>query len=367
MPGKPAPSAPPTLKPTDKVETNFSVVKKDNAPSAEAKPWQPTDPLGKATNQDIKSAPSEAVSNVGSVSAVKQMQQLLISIAYSISNHQIHDTPHRPTDKDSLAGADPFMSFLVNNYVNKSKPVGNQVVNTDVHMPSRMETSKLNDNLKGILTTIQRIGTPGAEQKPDGQWGPRTTNALKQTYALAYMMMQLKKDMGIAVEGYSDADLTKFHGDIPDSETKLPAAEQNQRATALIQDLTKFKQMYEDFRESILNNPNHAQYITQDKPLMLERGNQQNPTALHPDDQELYKQVKGIQVNTTVNGKALAITPYDLETMDNFKKFLDRNNNIEAFALSPEEQAAFSKNDKNILNKLVSQVHQGLETLQETR
>lgn len=302
------------------------------------------------------------------IQSVKKMQQLLINVASNISNHQIHDVEHRVDEHgNALAGSDPFMNFLVSNYINKAKPLGKQLINTDVNMPTRMDTSKYNDNLKGILQSIKRIGTPGVEQSPDGIWGPRTNNALKQIYALAYMMVSLIKDMELSINNYSEADLANFHNDIPEDQSKLNLNQQNKAAEVLINDLNKFINMYNEFREIIFTNPKYSSLISQEKPLMIDTGKPKQSNELNLQEQELYNQLKAVQVNAMINGQKVAITPYDLSSMSNFKKFLLRNNNLEAFQLSEEEKSAFEKNDTNLLNKLVGQVLSGLEVLQGTR
>jgi hypothetical protein len=52
-----------------------------------------------------------------------------------------------------------------NQYVNNAKVVGDQFVNIDLPEPQRSKTSIHNVDLKGIINTISRIGTPGTEHK----------------------------------------------------------------------------------------------------------------------------------------------------------------------------------------------------------
>lgn len=285
------------------------------------------------------------------------MQQALVNLSKDMASHNIHDVADRTTDKGELvSGSNPFMTFLVTSYLNKAKTSGKQLVNTDLKQPVRMDTAKENDNLKGVLNTINRIGTPGTEQRPDGVWGPRTNNALKQIYALAYAMMELKKDMGLTVEGYSDSDLEELHSLVPDDiNTVKNINEKVSKALGITKNLNKLRGLYDNFRETVLNDPNYRAHIAQEKPLVVEKAKAAQ-TQLSDYEAKVYEQNKSTQFNINIDGKPVAVMPYDLSNMQAFKKFCNRSG-----AFAPEEIAALNKDDKAALNKCLMQVIDGLK------
>lgn len=293
---------------------------------------------------------------------IKIMQQKLIDVAREIANHNIHDVADRRTeDGEYLTGSNPFMNFLVSSYMNKANPVGKQFVNVEEKMPTRIDTAKENDNFKGVLKTIQQLGSFGAgkEQKADGIWGPRTNNALKQIYSLAYALIELQNDMGITNQSYSNADLTELYSNIPSDSEKININQKVKNANIITNNLNKFKEFYASFREKILNNSNYAAQISQTKPLLTTA-----PKKELQVDKNSLEQHKDTPVEAIVNGNKLNITPNNLVNLNSFKQFLQQNNNLQAFNLSAEDQEELSKNNPMIVNKLLSQVIDGLQTIQ---
>jgi hypothetical protein len=292
---------------------------------------------------------------------VKAMQQALINLSRDIASHSIQSVQDRHSKGDDpsgdlLNGANSFMNFMVSNYMNKAKATGKQLVNTDIGQPVRMETSKENDNFKGILDTIRRIGGQGKEQSPDGDWGVRTNNALQQVYSLAHALMSIVADMGLHLTGYGEGDLGELYAAIPKDITKVSLNDKVGMANIITKNLDKLRGLYDSFRETILDNPTYAAQISQAKPLVIRKA-KAGTNPLNDGEKNAYEQYKSTELDATLNGKKVVVMPYDLFSMDNFKKFLNKYKS----ALSPEELVAVNKGDNQTISKLLGEVSTGLE------
>lgn len=324
-----------------KVETDFNVVHK---------------------NQPEQAAPSSDSSHFyqQGLLPIKQMQQAIINLSKDIASHNIMDVADRTTAKgDLLTGSNPFLNFLVSSYMNVAKTTGKQLVNTDVKQPVRMDTAKINDNFKGVLETLTRIGTPGSERAADGNWGPRTNNALKQIYSLAYALTKVTEDMGVQLSSmYGEQDLAEFYNSIPADPTKLNINDKIQKASVLAKNLDKLRALYDSFRDKIFNNPNYKAHISQEKPLFVRKNQQPLAPALNKQELSLYTKHKATELDVTLNGQAVTIMPYNLSSMDAFKKFINSKSKIAG--ISPQQIDAINKGDKMLLNQFLMEVADGL-------
>jgi hypothetical protein len=325
---------------TVKVETDFNIVNKQPGTSP--------------------ASSGESAFYQQGLTPVKQMQQALINLSRDIASHNIMDVADRTTSKgDLLTGSNPFLNFLVSSYMNVAKTTGKQLVNTDEKQPVRMDTAKLNDNFKGVLQTITRIGTPGAERAPDGNWGPRTNNALKQIYSLAYALTKVTEDMGVQLSSmYNEQDLLEFYNNIPQEPTQINVHEKVKRAAVLAKNLDKLRALYDSFRETIFNNPTYKAHISQEKPLFVKKHEQAIGPALNKYEQSLYQKHKATEIDISLNGRMTTIMPYNLSSMDAFKKFL--NSKAQTVDITPEQLDAIKKGDKMILNTFLMEVADGL-------
>jgi len=310
------------------------------------------------TPQDLPNAktpatPSGAFYEHGNKPIVA-MQQALINFAKDISSNNI-DVADRNTEKgEFLTGSNPFMNFLVTSYLNKAKVSGKQFVDTDLRQPTRTDTAKDNDNFKGVLATINRIGTPGAEQRPDGIWGPRTNNALKQVAGLAHTMLEVKKDMGLGISGYSDTDLSELQSAIPnDINSVKNINDKISKAMIIAKSLDKLRALYDDFRETILNNQTYRAHIAQEKPLVVEKGKSPQITLTDQDVQS-YVAHKNIPFTINIDGIPTTIMPYNLSNKEAFQKFYAKSLNVPVADLGVPGEKDMTKALSEFLSKVIN-------------
>lgn len=322
-----------------------------------------TGPSSGVNVRDLPDAPGNLFYQHGTV-PIKKMQQAIISLAKDLASTVSNTTDTQTNSGEYLAGTDPFLNFLVTAYMKKAGKVGKQFTTADQHVPGRVDTAKELDNFKGVLHTLQRIGTPnkqGGEQAPDGDWGPRTNNALLNIYALAKTLIDVQRDMGINFEGYTENDLRQLGENIPETHN-IDLNDKIKRAQTITSNLERFRAVYDSFRDKVLHDPNISPFLSQQKPLMTVSTKIEDIAPLSnltESEKELYKQQGNRELDTTVNGQPVKITPIDLTNVHNFKSYL-MDKMGQSAKLTPAQRVAIEQGNQNILKKFLSEVITGL-------
>jgi hypothetical protein len=225
-------------------------------------------------------------------------------------------------DKNYLGGSDPFGKFLVQNYIGKDSFIGKQYLNVDVAGQSKREHASMNPtNLRGIIDTIKRIGSPNAkgERVVDGVWQTRTNNALHVVADLVEAVMGLSTDMGVKLAAYNPGYLAKFKQLVPDSWNMMKSQEEvNKRAEVITQHLNAMTKMFQQFNNDILNNKAVRQFIDQKEAFVNFPKDVQIPPELRASG------IPGVQFNWVQNSAQNWISLNELSSLDNFKSFLRR-------------------------------------------
>ncbi len=255
--------------------------------------------------------------------AVKQMQEAIVTFGKILSTHPVMSgggQQERPNSKtpDFLGGTTPFGNFLVNQYINNAKVVGEQFVNIDLPQPLRSNTARPNVNLAGIINTITHIGTPGAENKADGLWQARTNNALKQIYAVGKSLLQMAKDLNVTIGGFGKEDLDDMGALIPAAYTELKGNVEN-RAQVLTKHINDLIEVYQKFEQVVLEDPELKPLIEQEKAFADHSQDMTTPTT--PEEQSLLEAHRDATIpGANVNGKPVTLA--DVENLTAFEKFL---------------------------------------------
>jgi hypothetical protein len=260
------------------------------SPSAPVAPR--TAPTRESKHSEAPAArPAQPVSL--SVPAVKEMQKAILNIANILSSSDVtalqgnkeglekgpqsraitNQQVGAPTagDKEYLGGNDPFGNFIVQKYLPKESVTGKQFINTDVAGgANRMNAASLPKNLRGVIDSMKRIGTPGSagtEKSVDGIWQDRTNNALYLIADLASAMMRLITDMGIApVAGIPV--IGDFVNLIPKSYTDMKSpAEISQTAQKLLPYLNSIATFFTNLKPAVLDNKEIRKYVDQKEPF----------------------------------------------------------------------------------------------------
>lgn len=225
-------------------------------------------------------------------------------------------------DKNYLGGSDPFGKFLVQNYIGKDSFIGKQYLNVDVAGQSNRERASMNPtNLRGIIDTIKRVGSPNAkgERVVDGIWQTRTNNALHVVADLTEAVLNLSKDMGVQLNAYNQEMLGAFKQQVPESWNQMKSTEDvNTRAAFLTKHLDAMTKMFEQFNADVLNNKAIRQFIDQKEAFVNFPTDKKIPPELRASG------IPGVQFNWVENKAQNWISLHELSSLDNFKSFLRR-------------------------------------------
>ncbi len=309
---------------------------------------EPAGDVGVPTRKTpAKSVPGKGVNRPlsYSVPAVKEMQQAIINFAEQAAASDITSMTRSPageygaqsrlapedmpegrsleTKQEYLGGSEPFGNFLIQQYLGKTDPKGRQYLNVDLATPERGHQSIENINLRGVIDTIRRIGTPGAEKnKPDGVWKSRTNNAIKNIYALTRAAFNFSKDLGFHSKNYTEKTLQDFENSIPKEYTELrSSAELAERAKILTSHINAAADFFGQFKNAVVNSKQLRPYIEQTKSFV------QYPKATGiPSELQQYQYfgLPGIKFDWITDQKKNWISLHDLSSSEAFKQFVHR-------------------------------------------
>lgn len=226
-------------------------------------------------------------------------------------------------DKEHLGGSDAFGKFVVDTFIPKNISSGRQYLNVDLDSKQRQTGSISQVNLRGIIDSIKRIGTPGVpgeKTAADGIWGQRTNNSLNLIASLTEGMLNLAKSMNVNVQGYNEGDLKNFKSGIPSSHTELKTpAEQADKAKQLTPHIEAMTSFFENLTKSLFNNKDLRQYIDQAKPF-----EQYKKEISIPEDKKNQPMV-GVKLDWVTNKDVSnTISLSDLQDVNSFKALVAR-------------------------------------------
>jgi len=237
--------------------------------------------------------------------------------------------------KEHLGGSDPFGDFIVQQFV-ANDPAGKQYLNIDVAgTPERESASIEKANLRGLIDTISRVGSPGVgggEKSVDGIWKNRTDNALKGISVLTKGMLDFASALKVETQ-YQAKNLEQFNSALPKPDyTALEGTSDIiKRSDWLASHITNLiTPFFQELKAKILNNKEHRQYIDQKKPFVSYKQQPKKSVKEILTPQELAgftnNQMLGIpQVGFSgVSQNANWISLKELSDLDSFKGFMKR-------------------------------------------
>ncbi len=236
-------------------------------------------------------------------------------------------------EKEHLGGSDPFGDFIVQQYV-ANDPRGSQYLNTDVGgKKGRGNASIDNSNLRGLIDTISRVGTPGVnggEKSVDGVWAYRTDHALQGISIITKAMLDFARDLKVPVR-YTEQNYEDFAKAIPKSYTELKnPAEKTAKAKFLTSHINAISGFFKELKKEILNNREHRQYIDQKKPFVQYKQNvvKTPKELLDPTELSTFNTNQILPLSNVgfvgVNNRSNSISLRELSDMESFKGFMKR-------------------------------------------
>ena len=269
-------------------------------------------------------------------------QQVITSSAISEMQRQLIDVYTTFRSKPEIASMfsnsseSPFFRFMLDRYVKKTQPHGDQFdMNQSPKDLDKPENKLQANNFTQYLEMLKVVGRHTKEglTSPDGIWGPYTNNALKAICSIANAMTTLSDKLNEKF-GFSNQDVAGLEKLVPqtDSDFKnLKEPEKEVLAKRITPLLAKLKLSINDFIVMMTEaSHRYSQYISGDKKFNIINPQQQ---ILRKRDIETANALKNNAVlNVSVpddvadnSGEKHPITYNDLLSKDNFINYLKQN------------------------------------------
>jgi hypothetical protein len=267
-------------------------------------------------------ASSPAAGNYGGKNPVIQkMQEVLVNLAKDVTA-QLNPQQLQSTgpEKQEAQARDSFADFFTKHYLLNSHvpaveyspdPTKTKVQDKDPRAPSK---------LSWVMDTMKRIGNTRAENFADGVWGPRTSAAIANAYALASGLLQLSKEMKVPIRSFSESNLSQLKTYVLPEGDEFSATEKVENAKGLIPFFTAIRNMYREVKDGVLENQQYQAYVEGDKPYVRVSGGGVNLT---PQQIESLRQSFPNGFSVSLGDKGTGKIGIDnLLNVDSFKKWL---------------------------------------------
>lgn len=203
----------------------------------------------------------------------KLAQTISATIDYNALLKTMSTPPGQPSPEDektfkSQYGKDMFSNFMVGQYLRRADVHG---VEYDTDPKRTKMLDKKPADLKSmfvILDSMQRIGSESKESFADGNWGPRTNNALKNASAIATAVSKLGGELGMESQSFDVKKIGELNTLIPAKDTDISVNEKLQRAPKITEILNGVNALFLDFKQQILMDPTYKNFITGRSPMM---------------------------------------------------------------------------------------------------
>ena len=297
-----------------------------------------------------------APGKLGIHNSIRRMQQAMIELADAVMQDANLSYVHPGTEgkvikspgmagQEQAASKKGFADFMAEQYTSqlddahKGETWAKDEKKTSLQ--SKKDTTSPIFELDAVMNTMKRIGNPaGGERNPDGFWGFRTDNALKNIMGFAYSLLQLEQDFGlpannIYTKGNWNALTYLVSGYEVDPGNKEPVGlseeERPKRAIEIYKHIKAITKLYDHVRTMILSHPTYSSFITGDNKFDVS----QKDLGLNIKPEDIDKAInekRHIYVNlpTWVNGKEqpssqLPLMLSNLKDQDSFKQFMIQN------------------------------------------
>lgn len=336
--------------------------------------------------------PSGGGGGVGySPQGIRVMQDALQNLAKTISATIDYDAliktmstpPGQPSPEDegtfkAQYGKDMFSNFMVGQYLRRADVHG---VEYDTDPKRTKMIDKKPSDLKSmyvILDSMRRIGSEPKESFVDGNWGPRTNNALRNAAAIANSVMKLGGELGMESTAFDASKIGELNSLIPAKDTDISMGDKLQRAPKIAEILNGVVTLFKDFKQQVFMDPTYRNFIegkasmmnfgpTKEKGLEASEGEKkiltdlqqrgwQSPYASHPaakfaitiDKQHIPQQFQNIDV------KPFDISGGDLVSTQAFDNWVNRATVL--MAIKQQNPDSWPDVVKSVLEQVVSQI-----------
>jgi len=277
----------------------------DKAPAAVApqndRPTSPTKPTGSSVPQHGRHRATGPVGHSNVSTEIQKMQIAMQKVAITISStinydaliKAINGSTQQVDEKqvEKSIGRDSFSKILINRM--RSAKVKGVEYDTDPKKTNIKNKNPSNLNsLFAVLDSLKRIGAGKDEGNPDGVWGPRTNNGLKNIASVAEALNKLGKELDMQSQAFDSSKMEQLNTLIPDEDKEIEQNKKVARAPVIAALLAGVHALVLDFKSKIISNPNYAVFIDEHQPV-FDVGADKEKTFQPSEDEELiYKSLR---------------------------------------------------------------------------
>jgi hypothetical protein len=299
-------------------------------------------PRGSAATDPKATEPKATGAGYSKDPEIVKMQDALINLATTVSNQlntkvernglplglNTPDEAHKPA-----SGQTSFSDFIVNRYMGGSDAQQASIDTAAIKYDPKTHSTP--NRMLGIMNTMSRIGSTDIKGQftPDGKWGPKTNDGLKNAKAFGTAMLQLADDFKI--QGISSYDTARLQGFVTrKDDTDWSPSEKHDAAPTLTSHIKMITSLFNEVKEKLLNNPETKKYIEGKKPYVtykkivkMDNRDQGLKDSIAKTRFKIYDIDFQIRQPSNENGTIKAkINFQDLVSPENFDKWLTSSN-----------------------------------------
>jgi hypothetical protein len=297
----------------------------------------------------------------GSSNSIAEMQKSIHECMTTINQYgsaQGNDSMSKQTKS--------FHDFVMNFYVAPNPKSGqkhddNQAINNFNPNDHKQNIRSLQD----FNSSLKYIGSPGNEVNPDGSWGPRTNNALKNIWVYLEAMNGVTKDLKISSKSVTDISnaISVIEKNILQTNPKdmNPKQSEMSKANGNAENINKvmpdvigyLKSVYDD----VIGNEQLSKWINDDSAMFLP--GKEDKFSLSKDDKEtidgLDDQTKFLTLTQPfADAKGQQIRTINLQTLTD----------LQSFNTYFETSLGYNRNDSANKTKVLTDIYKSLEAYQ---
>lgn len=233
---------------------------------------------------------------------------------------------------DELTGYRAMGNMIMNSYF-KNKEHGHVFIDTELASPQRNDLASgatSQTDIRAIINSISQIGTPSqsggkGEKAVDGQWGPRTNNALKLIFNVVAALSLIIKDFGFNI---------KIGEGLQKLQSLLPTNPPTENIAVLAKEITDKLlvpsiSIIKKFNSQLLDNKELSDYISQRKGLAEIKSHKEPSYKKDPKQSEYYEANKlkpftaqKIGIKSKLDNKNVELSYNSLSSIESLKKSL---------------------------------------------
>lgn len=347
----------------------------------------PAKPTGHGTGYNVKPI----------IDMQTALQNLAVTISSTIDYDMLLKTmstpPGQPSPEDqkdfqAQYGKDMFSNFMVGQYLRRADVHG---VEYDTDPKRTKMLDKKPADLKAmyvILDSMRRIGAEPKESVADGNWGPRTNNALKNASAIATAISKLGTELGMQATAFDPGKITELNALIPAKDTDIPITDKIQRAPKIADILNGVNVLFKDFKQQVLMDPTYRNFIEGktsmmkfgpakekvldasegEKPILVDlqtNGPKSRYAATQPAQFTIVLDKRYVPVQFGKDDLKVNINGGDLANQKTFENWANMTNAIKA--IKDQNPASWPTVVKSVLDQVVSQIQQKLSGSQSVQ